>query len=59
MKGSHLNNNTHDASLAVPIFYDEEEPVYYDCDFSAKKNHAERNFDVRSLTIKEELYGEV
>lgn len=58
------SNNTHDALLAektgVPIVFEEDEPIYYDCDFSTRKfDNFDRNFDLRGLTIKEELYGEV
>lgn len=40
--------------VGLPVFGDDE-PIYYDCDFSAKR----RSFDLRGMTIREELYGEV
>lgn len=54
----------------VPVFFDEsvvskheDEPIYYDCDTNSKNVNGcstfGRNFNVRSLTIHEENYGEI
>lgn len=70
LKGKFINNLSSDAPYKfVPIYFDarldvgqkrienvEDEPIYYDCDIVKQK---ERNFDVRSMTIREEAYGEV
>lgn len=66
-------SNTHgvlfEEKIGVPVFVEEkgdgvgegegEEPIYYDCDFFAKNYNVDRSFDVRGLTIKEEVYGEI